>query len=268
MGKGAGYIGPLSIVVYADDRLFAIDKGPGVSLATPRSDPEAAVRRLVASVASWPEGWTKPEASGLRLVHRLDVATTGLVLIAREAEAHQALVRAFSERRVEKSYLALVWGHPRPRRGSYDWPVAPDPRDRRRMRTAPSGSPAVTRYETLAAARHASLVLLRPETGRTHQLRVHLARAGHWIVGDDLYCGPRHRAVRERELRSLLDPPHLLLHAWRLAVPELAGMPARRFEAGLPPAFGASLSGLGIVCREVPWSGASTASSGGAASGG
>ncbi|MBP1602659.1 MAG: RluA family pseudouridine synthase, partial [Acidobacteria bacterium] len=113
------------------------------------------------------------------LVHRLDVGTSGLVMLARDQETHRLLSRELSERRVEKTYLALVWGHPRPRLGRYDWPLAPDRRDRRKMRVDPGGSPAATRYRTVADASHVSLVELSPETGRTHQLRVHLARAGH-----------------------------------------------------------------------------------------
>ena len=171
------------------------------------------------------------------LAHRLDVGTSGLVVAARTADAHRAVARAFAEGRVEKTYLALVWGHPQPREGSYDWALGPDRRDRRRMKVDTAGRPARTRYRRLADARHASLVELRPETGRTHQLRVHLARAGHWIVGDDLYGGPRHRGVRDPELRRALSPPHPLLHAWRLALPETEVTPALRFEAPLEEDF-------------------------------
>ncbi len=112
------------------------------------------------------------------------------------------------------------------------------------MRVDPDGRPALSHYRTFAAAPHVALMELRPETGRTHQLRVHLSHAGHWIVGDDLYGGSRHRGVRDSRLRSLLDPPHLLLHAWRLELPQTAGLTVRRFEAPLPPAFASVLEAL------------------------
>jgi 23S rRNA pseudouridine1911/1915/1917 synthase len=198
-------------------RLVAIGKAAGVSLATPRRAPAEAVERLLASL---PQGDRDQLGDGpLWLVHRLDVTTSGVVLLARDAETHRGMTAAFSERRVAKTYLAVVWGHPRPRMGEWAQALGPDRSDRRRMRVDPEGRPARTGYRVLAAAPHVALVALAPRTGRTHQLRVHLAAAGHPIVGDDLYGGPRHHGVRERALRDLLDPGRTLLHAWRLALP-------------------------------------------------
>ena len=238
-------------VVYADDHLVMVNKPPGVSLSTRKSEPRGAVDRLIASLDAADISSRGIDVGALLLVHRLDVGTSGLVILARDQQTHRLLSRELSERRVEKTYLALVWGHPRPRVGRYDWPLAPDRRDRRRMRVNPSGSPAATQYRTLADASHVSLVELCPETGRTHQLRVHLAHAGHWIVGDDLYGGPRHRAIRARGLRSALNPSHLLLHAWRLAFPDLPELCSHRFEAPLPKEFLAALEGVGIGLTSV-----------------
>lgn len=206
-----------SSLLLADERLVAIGKAAGVSLATPRRAPEEAVERLLASLPS-----AERERLGegpLWLVHRLDVTTSGVVLLARDAGTHRGLTAAFAERRVGKLYLAVVWGHPRPREGEWAMALGPDRSDRRRMRVDPEGRPARTAYRVLGVAAHVALVALAPRTGRTHQLRVHLASAGHPIVGDDLYGGPRHRGVRERALRDLLDPGRTLLHAWRLALP-------------------------------------------------
>ena len=233
-------------IVYADDCLLVVNKPPGVSLSTRKSEPRRAVDRLLACMEAADLSMHGINPGELLLVHRLDVGTSGLLMLARDQDTHRLLSRELSERRIEKVYLALVWGHPRPRAGRYDWPLAPDRRDRRRMKVDPAGSPAATRYRTLADARHVSLVELRPETGRTHQLRVHLAHAGHWIVGDDLYGGPRHRAVSERKLRLILNPSHLLLHAWQLSLPELQGLCSRQFEAPLSREFSAALEGLGI----------------------
>lgn len=231
-------------LVYGDHRLLVINKPPGLSLATRRSDPDAAAGRLVSALPPDLRAAHGLEGERFRLVHRLDAGTTGLVLLARDETTHRQLATLLSARLIGKTYLALVWGHPRPRDGSIDSPLGPDRRDRRRMRIDPDGSPALTRYRTVGRARHVSLVELHPETGRTHQLRVHMAAAGNWIVGDDLYCGPRHRGVKDQSLRTVLDPPHLLLHAWRLALPESAGFVPCRFEAPLPPHFTAALDAL------------------------
>jgi 23S rRNA pseudouridine1911/1915/1917 synthase len=229
-------------LIYLDERLAVINKAPGLSLATPRADLHAAARRLIESLPK--EESFSLETGPLWLVHRLDVGTTGLVLVARDERTHRELSQQLSKRLIHKTYLALVWGHPRPSAGSYQWPIGPDRRDRRRMRVDASGQPAVTDYRVVAKAPHVALLELRPKTGRTHQLRVHLSRAGHWIVGDDLYGGARHRGVKQPAVQALLNPPHLLLHAWRLELPESSTMSARRFEAPLPRHFSDVLDAL------------------------
>ncbi len=231
-------------LLFSDERLVAIDKPAGLSLATPASEPGAAVRRLVEALpdAVRREEYLDPDA--LLLVHRLDLGTTGVVLLARDPETHRALAEALGARQIGKVYLALCWGHPRPREGRYDALLGPDRDDRRRMRVDPAGRPALTRYRVLAAPSHAALVELRPETGRTHQIRVHLAQAGHPIVGDDFYGGPRHHGVKDAVLRALLAPDHTLLHAWRLELPEELG-PV--ITAPLPADFAAALYALGVA---------------------
>jgi 23S rRNA pseudouridine1911/1915/1917 synthase len=234
-------------VLYADERIVAIDKPAGLSLATRRSEPGGAAARLLAAV---PERDRAEHALGfdpLLLVHRLDVGTSGVVLLARDEDAHRALVRAFAERRVAKAYLALAWGHPRPPAGQWSWPLGPDRHDRRRMVVDERGRAAVTDYVVAARAVHVSLVKLTPTTGRTHQIRVHLAHAGHPIVGDDLYGGPRHRAVRDPELRRLLDPGRPLLHAWQLLLPETDAGPELILTAPIPADLGAALARLGVA---------------------
>jgi 23S rRNA pseudouridine1911/1915/1917 synthase len=218
-----------------------IDKPPGLSLATPRDRPERAAERLVAALAA--EERALLEGRELHLVHRLDAPTSGLVLVALDAEEHRRLVTELGGRRILKLYLALVWGRPRPARGRFESPLGPDRSDRRRMRVDAAGRPAVTDWAVLAAAPHVALVALRPRTGRTHQIRVHLAAAGHPIVGDDLYGGPRHRGLRDPALRAALDPGRTLLHAWRLELPERT---PSRFQAPPPADFLATLAVCGI----------------------
>lgn len=228
-------------VVHLGDRFAVINKPPGLSLATPRAAPHEAARRLVASL---PEDERAVLAGrDLHLVHRLDEPTSGLVVVALDADEHRRLTAAFAGRRVTKVYLALVWGHPRPKVARIDQPMGPDRADRRRMKVDAEGRTAITDRQVVAVAPHVALVALWPRTGRTHQLRVHLAAAGHPIVGDDLYGGPRHRAVRDAKVCSALDPGRALLHAWRLDLPEVE---PSRFEAPLPGDFRAALAAVGL----------------------
>jgi 23S rRNA pseudouridine1911/1915/1917 synthase len=233
-------------VLYDDERLVALAKPPGISLATSRRDPDGAVRRLLAALDAGERARHGLEPELLLLVHRLDVGTSGVVLLARDAEAHRELVAAFAARRVEKTYLALAWGRPRPAAGRFDRPLGPDRNDRRRMRVDPAGRAAVSDYDTVGRGRHVSLLRLTPHTGRTHQLRVHLASAGHPIVGDDLYGGPRHRGVSDPGLRRALDPGRPLLHAWRLHLPPGRVTGELIVTAPLPADLCATLAVAGI----------------------
>ena len=237
-------------VVHADDRVVVVNKPAGISLATRRDDPGGAVRRLCDALEPADRQRLAVAPDSLLLVHRLDVGTSGLVVLARDAATHRELAQAWAARAVLKVYAALVWGRPLPRAGNWSWPLGPDRSDRRRMRVDASGRAALSEYRVAGGPRLASLVLLRPATGRTHQLRVHLAHAGHPIVGDDLYGGPRHRGVRDPSLRSALDPGHPLLHAWRLLIPPLSGRASLVLVAEPPPEFNAALAALGIALPE------------------
>jgi 23S rRNA pseudouridine1911/1915/1917 synthase len=234
-------------IIHCDEHLVVINKPPGISLVTRRSEPQQAVSRLLGALDEGQRASLGAGVASLQLAHRLDVGTSGLVVLTRDADTHRHIVRCFAERSVEKTYLAVVWGRPRPRVGEWAWPLGPDRSDRRRMRVDPAGRSALSRYEVIAGPTFASLVALRPATGRTHQLRVHLAQAGHPIVGDDLYGGPRHRGVRDVAVRRALQPQHPLLHAWRLVVPASAGGAVVRLEAPPPATFLVALVALGIA---------------------
>ncbi|MEW6338339.1 MAG: RluA family pseudouridine synthase [Acidobacteriota bacterium] len=236
----------LASIVYADERIVVIDKPAGVSMATRRSQPAAALARLLAAVSAEDVALHGLDAPNLALVHRLDVGTSGLVVVARDPDAHRAVSLAFSQRRVQKKYLALVWGHPRPMNGVWALPLGPDRRDRRKMRVEATGRPANSEYTTAARASHVALLVLAPRTGRTHQLRVHCAHAGHPIVGDDLYGGPRHRGIRDEALRSCLAPSHTYLHAWRLHLPATGETRELIAEAVVPDDFAATCAFLAI----------------------
>ena len=132
-----------------------------------------------------------PEATGPLLVHRLDMDTSGLLLIAKRKDIHQALQAQFKHRAVRKQYVAWLEGSVQTDKGVVDLPLRPDPLDRpRQLVDKVQGKPAVTRFEVLRREGGRTLVAFYPETGRTHQLRVHAAHPeglGHPIVGDPLY---------------------------------------------------------------------------------
>lgn len=239
-----------SRLIFDTERWVAVDKAPGVSLATGHGGGSAAIERLLNSLdpADRQMLWEEPDQ--LHLVHRLDVGTSGIVLLARDPEAHAALVKLFSERSVHRVYLALVWGKPRPREGRWDQPLGPDPKDRRRMRVDPGGKPSSSLYFTLSSSPHASLLRLLPQTGRTHQLRVHCAGAGHLIVGDDLYGGARERGIRDAALRKVLSPGRPLLHAVELHLPDSPAGPETKLRAPLPLDFAKVLEFLGLALPE------------------
>ena len=176
-------------VVHADPWLVAVVKPAGL-LSQPGLGPDGADCLLRRLAPRWPE---------LRLAHRLDQATSGLLLLARDPGTHRALSRAFAERRVGKTYLARVRGCPCCRGGRMEQPLARLSSRPPRYGAVPverGGKPALTRWRLLMPGPRSSLLLLAPHTGRSHQLRVHLALLGHPILGDGLYGEPAPGAMR------------------------------------------------------------------------
>lgn len=184
-------------------------------------------RRIALSTGSHPQ---RPG-----IVHRLDKGTSGLIVIAKTDSAHRCLAGQFQDRVVKKCYLALAWGTVRPRR--IDLPVGRHRRERTAMSTcSPLGKPAVTHLVPVKNFGAFTLLEVSPETGRTHQIRVHLAAIRHPIVGDRKYGGERNLHPREEELRlriQALGRP--ALHAWKLEfLHPTSGLPVQ-FQAE-PPA--------------------------------
>jgi 23S rRNA pseudouridine1911/1915/1917 synthase len=193
------------------------------------------VNALVAMTAL-PQGMA--ERPGI--VHRLDKDTSGLMVVARDDASFAFLSRAMASRRVERRYLALVRGTPAAPRGTIEAPVGRHPSRRRVMAVTPTGKPAVTHYRVRGGGDHASLLDVKLETGRTHQIRVHLSHIGHPVVGDAVYGGASDLA---RDL-GLVRP---WLHAWRLVFPHPSGSGVVDIEDPLPDDLAAALARAGIA---------------------
>jgi 23S rRNA pseudouridine1911/1915/1917 synthase len=172
-------------VVYADDDLVVVDKPVGVAA---HPSPGWSGPTVIGGIAGLGHRVsTSGAAERQGVVHRLDVGTTGLMVVAKSERAYTILKRAFKEREVTKGYHALVQGHPDPSRGTVDAPIDRHPNHDWRFAVVAGGKASVTHYDTLEAFRAASLLDVALETGRTHQIRVHMSALKHPCVGDLTY---------------------------------------------------------------------------------
>ncbi len=218
-GRGAGAPPPLERhrLLYADDLIVAVDKPAGVPAQPTLTSDRGHLPELVSALVGSP----------VRLVHRLDRETSGVTVLARTAASERVLAAAFRDGTPEKSYLALCARAPEPREGRIDAAIGPDPARPGRRVVSPAGDPAATRYRTLAVGPGGTaLVLAHPETGRTHQIRVHLAALGAPLLGDARYGGPR--------MVGALAVPRVMLHALRLELDHPGTGARTRFEAPVP----------------------------------
>ncbi len=174
-------------ILHDDDALVVIDKPVGVAVhPSPGWTGPTVVGHLVAAGFRIATSGA-PERQGI--VQRLDVGTSGVMVIAKSEYGYSRLKNAFRYRTVDKTYHALVQGHPDPLRGTVDAPIGRNPKHDFKFAVMADGKPSVTHYETLEAHRFASLLEVRLETGRTHQIRVHMQALRHPCVGDPLYGG-------------------------------------------------------------------------------
>jgi 23S rRNA pseudouridine1911/1915/1917 synthase len=194
-------------VVHDDDHIVVVDKPVGVAA---HPSPGWTGPTVVGHLAG--AGFTiatSGVAERQGVVHRLDVGTSGLMVVTKSEVAYSRLKRAFKEREVEKTYHALVQGHPDPLRGTIDAPIGRHPRHDYRFAVVAGGKPSVTHYETLEAHRYASLLEVDLETGRTHQIRVHLSAVKHPCVGDHTYGADPSLAQRTGMTHQWLHAVHL-----------------------------------------------------------
>lgn len=230
-------------VLHEDAELIVIDKPAGLVVHPAPGNPEGTlVNALIAHCGTSLAGIGGAARPGI--VHRLDKDTSGVMVAAKTERAHNALSAAFARRDLERAYLALVWGVPAAAEGRIEAPIGRHPVDRKRMAVVARGKPAATRWRLLRAfGTAAALLECRLETGRTHQIRVHLAHLGHPLIGDPVYLRrlPAAALGLDPARRSALTGfPRQALHAAVLGfVHPLTGA-ALRFESPLP----ADMAGL------------------------
>jgi 23S rRNA pseudouridine1911/1915/1917 synthase len=225
-------------ILFEDRDLIVLDKPAGLVVhPAPGHADGTLVNAILAHAGEDLSGIGGERRPGI--VHRLDKDTSGVMVVAKSDAAHQALSTAFAERDLERSYLALTWGPPSPAAGSVDAPIGRHPADRKRMAVVARGKQALTHYATERAWGTAcALVRCRLATGRTHQIRVHLAHIGHPLIGDPVYLrrtpsSARGLAATSRD--TLLAFPRQALHAQSLGFRHpVTGQPLS-FTSPLPP---------------------------------
>lgn len=212
-------------VVHTDDDIVVVDKQAGLVVHPGAGHSGSTL--VHGLLARFPELRDVGDPDRPGLVHRLDRGTSGLMVVARNADAYDVLVHQLSTHAVERVYTALVWGHPEHPQGVIDAPVGRSRRDPLRMTVAVDGRPARTHYHvdrTFSDPVESALITCQLETGRTHQIRVHLASIGHPVIGDDLYGGTRHRLRTSRPF----------LHARQLSFVHPGTADEVSFESPLP----------------------------------
>ena len=193
-------------ILYEDDACLVAYKPAGMPVHAASSAQEAARTALSHAVACH-YLWTGQEVR-IRHIHRLDADTTGPVLYAKNALAHAILDDAMREKKILRTYAAVVQGQVKPLQGTIDAPIAKDRHINGRRRVAPHGDRAVTHYEVLRSGHKLTLVQLELETGRTHQIRVHMSHMGHPLAGDRLYGGAANLLPRQALHGMALTFPH------------------------------------------------------------
>ena len=222
-------------VAYEDDDLIVVDKPAGLVVHPAPGNPDRTlVNALLAHCGDSLSGIGGVRRPGI--VHRLDKDTSGLMVAAKNDAAHHGLSAQFATRRLSRTYHAVVWGVPRHGEGRIEGAIGRDPRNRKRMAVRGSGGkPAATRYRVLQSSSALwSLVECRLETGRTHQIRVHMAHAGHPLLCDALYGGARKRRLDERQRAALAHCPRQALHAAALGFVHPVSGAELAFESPLP----------------------------------
>jgi 23S rRNA pseudouridine1911/1915/1917 synthase len=225
------------VVVYEDEDLIVVDKPAGMVVHPAPGNPDRTlVNALLAHCGAGLTGIGGVRRPGI--VHRIDKDTSGLLVAAKTEAAHAGLSLLFATHDIERAYTAIVWGVPSPREGVISAPIGRSRINRQKMAVVASGKPAITHYRVVRPlGLAASHVECRLETGRTHQIRVHMTEAGHALVGDPVYGRARGRRTRHLDdgtSAALLDFPRQALHAGLLGFIHPTRKRVMRFECALP----------------------------------
>jgi 23S rRNA pseudouridine1911/1915/1917 synthase len=217
-------------VAYEDDDLIVIDKPAGLVVHPAAGNFDGTlVNALLHHCAGQLSGIGGVARPGI--VHRIDKDTSGLMVAAKSDRAHEGLARQFADHSIDRRYKAIVGGVPRPSAGTVDAPLARSPRNRKKIAIVAGGKRAVTHYITLKPLRDAALVECRLETGRTHQVRVHMASLGHALLGDPVYGRTKHA---QKALLETLGFRRQALHAARLGFIHPVSDLALAFDSEMP----------------------------------
>ena len=213
-------------IIYEDEDIAVINKPSGIVVhPAPGHYDDTLVHGLILKLKnlSGIGGKIRPG-----IVHRLDKDTSGIMLVAKNDFAHKRLVEAFKERLIEKNYIALVYGRLTQKKGKIETFIGRHPIARKKMAVLKEGKLAITFYEVLEIFNKASLVLAKPVTGRTHQIRVQFSYIGHPILGDPIYGGLKH---------NLPKPPRLMLHAYEIVFKHPRTNEEMKFRVPIPEEF-------------------------------
>jgi 23S rRNA pseudouridine1911/1915/1917 synthase len=214
-------------VIYEDEELLVVNKPASMVVHPAHGHSRGTL--VNALLGRYPD-LAASDAGRPGIVHRLDRDTSGLIVVAKTEMALESLRRQFQGRQVHKTYLALVHGRPPAPEGIVEAALGRDPRQRQRMAVLPGGRAARTHYRLLEELGDYSLLVVSPETGRTHQIRVHLAWLGVPVAGDNVYG--RQRGARRAS--QALGLERQFLHAWRLSFERPGGQGTLALEAPLP----------------------------------
>ena len=238
---------PLDII-YEDDHLMVINKAPGMVVHPSPGHSSGTLVNAVLHHADKLSGIGGVARPGI--VHRLDKGTSGLIAVAKSDQAHQGLSAQFADHSAQRTYIALCLGVPVLTSGTIQNELGRDPRDRLRYASvAEGGKSACTHWRVLGRGDRVSLIQCRLETGRTHQIRVHLTEKGWPIAGDPLY--KRRAAQPTASLRPHLAPNRPLLHAWKLRFVHPVTGEEKTFAGQVPADFRAAASAVSLL-EKIP----------------